>query len=107
METPTPQYTVKRTPARQWSAETAEVHVTLPDGGSARVSIYGPEYRFGAKDLDLTPSRVNWSAIGSVSAADALAYAGAIALAASIAPTLAPATGEVDMIAKPVEEATV
>jgi hypothetical protein len=82
-------FTVTRTPASQYSPEMAEVHVDLPTSGSARVTLYGPDIRFGSP----SPSTVNWSAIGSVSAEDALVYAGAIALAASIAPTLAPATG--------------
>lgn len=91
--TPVAMHTVTRTPASTYSPEMAEVHVALPGAGSARVTIYGPQAKFG----DFSPAQVNWSAIGSVSAADALAYAGAIALAAAIAPTLAPATGKVEV----------
>ena len=86
-------YTVVRTPAREHTAEHVEVQVALPEGGSVRVTIYGPEDWGGGP----MPAKVNWSAIGSVSPADALAYAGAIALAASIAPTLAPATGKIEV----------
>lgn len=88
-------YTVDRTPAREFTPERAEVSVDLPGGRSAKVTIFGPERWIGSDQMN--PAQVNWSAIGSVGRADALAYAGAIALAASIAPTLAPATGKVEV----------
>lgn len=86
---------ITRTPARQYTREVAEVTVLLPDvGRTASVVVYGPEVRFGS----MAPATVNWSAIGSVSMADALAYASAIAMAAAIAPTLLPATMESDEV---------
>ena len=83
-------FTVVRTPADAWSSERAEVFVNWDGGHSSRVSIDGP--RDGSMGRE-RPATVNWSAIGSVSPAEAVLYATAILMAAQIAPTLACATG--------------
>ena len=88
-------FEVVRTPASAWNAEHVEIRVHW--GGTSfpsRVSISGPRHRFGAAEL--SPAEVDWSAIGSVSPADATLYATAILMAAQIAPTLKPATGPED-----------
>jgi hypothetical protein len=90
-DTPTPTLTVERQEATRFYGESATVSVLLAAGTRpVDVTIYGARTRFG----EMSPAEVNWSAIGSCSPADALLYASAIALAASIAPTLAPPTGE-------------
>lgn len=63
--------TVRRTP------NNATVTVTMPSGVVARVDVFGPREAFGGHQ----GAEVNWSAIGSVSPADATAYAEAIVVA--------------------------
>lgn len=69
---------VRRTEATTYSPATADVRVILPSGDLAEVRVSG--YKRAPK--------VNWSGCGDMTPADAVAYAGAIALAASIADTL-------------------
>ncbi len=78
---------VTRTPARQFSPEYALIEFELPSGRKMALQLSGPSFGDAAT--------VNWSGIGSVTPSDALVYASAIALAASIVPTLAGETGEV------------
>jgi len=66
----------------------AVVSVHLSDGSFARVEVYRPRVKFGQPH----PAEVNWSAIGSVPAVDALAYAEALRVAAELAATLEPAS---------------
>lgn len=84
-------HTVTIWPASTYSAERAEVQVQLPDSPERRMTIdvYGPDSMFGAS----REARINWSAIGSVSAADAAAYGRALEVAAEISKTLKPETG--------------
>ncbi len=79
---------ITRNPARTYSPESARIDFVLPDSGRRMdITVYGPDH-FAPE------ARINWAGIGSVSSADAIAYASAIMLAASIAPTLAPELGE-------------
>lgn len=77
--------------ASEFTGEYATIQIVLPDSGrTARVEVWGPQERFGS----MGAPEVNWSALGSVSAADAVAYAEAIAFAARLAPTLSGPTKE-------------
>ncbi len=79
--------TVVTIPAGTYSAGSATVAVAAHP--HLTVTVSGPERAFGQD----RPGAVNWSAIGSVDPATAQAYAAAISYAATVAPTLLPATG--------------
>lgn len=62
-----------------------ELSTELPiTGHTAHVTVYGPHRAFG----ELQPATVNWSAFGSLPAADARAYARLLELGASMAAEL-------------------
>lgn len=66
---------IEKEEATRFSGERCTVYVFLPDSSrTASVSVFGPSHRFGT----VQPAQVNWSALGSTSAADAVAYATAI-----------------------------
>lgn len=78
-------YEVRIEEATKYRSESAEVSVFLPDQKhDTSVMVYGPGAQFG----EVVPAKVNWSGIGSCSAADALAYAGLIQFCAKLAPAL-------------------
>lgn len=78
-----PTTTIRRSQASDWSGEYAELAATLPSGRTVSIDAW-------AREGDREP-RINWGGIGSVSPADAAAYAALIAEAAALAPTLTPA----------------
>lgn len=67
-----------------YSENSAIVTVTLPSGRGVYIDVYGPRDAFGTT----LPATVNWSGIGSVSPADAVAYAEAIRAASLAADAL-------------------
>ena len=79
-------YEVRIEESTKYRGEVAEVSVFLPDQGcNTSITVYGP--RLHCVGHVVAPT-VNWSGIGSCSAADALAYAGLIQFCAKLAPTL-------------------
>lgn len=78
------QLRVVLTSASKYRAESATIEAGLAGGRSAKVEVWGPEVAFGQQQ----EARINWSAIGSVGAADAATYAKAIQAAVDLAPFL-------------------
>lgn len=72
--------TIERVPAGQYRPARVTIKVSTDTFRTHDVTVYGPEHG--------SPAKVNWSALGAVSAEEAAEYAAAIALGASIAPTL-------------------